>query len=154
MSPIQMLLDDETIEKALAILDKRVKLGGDLIGRYVDVLNFISINVAPLEQEVFGVILLNQGNRYITHDVLFRGTLLHTAVYPREIVKFALKHNASKIIFYHNHPGGSLVPSQQDIELTQTLQKTLSIIDVMVLDHIIAAGGSTYSFKHDGGYLE
>lgn len=154
MHASQTLLDNDTIEKALAILDKRVKLGGDLIGRYVDVLNFISVNVAPLEHEVFGVILLDQSNRYIIHEVLFRGTLLHTFVYPREIVKFALKHNASKIIFYHNHPGGSLIPSQDDIDLTQGLQKTLSIIDVMVLDHIIAAGGRTYSFKHDGGYLK
>lgn len=146
--------DNLIIKEAMEILNTRVKLGGDLIGRYSDVLNFISIHVSNLEHEVFGAILLNPSGRYITHEILFRGTLLHTTVYPREIVKFALSHNASKIILFHNHPGGNLTPSPKDIELTKTMQQVLEVIDIVLIDHIISAGGNTYSFKHDGGYLE
>lgn len=146
--------DDFTILEALTILDKRVKSGGVLIEFYSDVLNFVAVNIAPLEHEVFGAILLDPSGHYIVHETLFRGTLLHTSVYPREIAKFALRHNAAKIIFYHNHPGGSLRPSPFDIELTKTLQKAFEVIDIEVLDHIIAAGGKTYSFKQEGGYLK
>lgn len=146
--------DDFKIGEAVSILQERIKYHGNLIEYYSDVLNFVAVHVSPLEHEVFGAILLDPFGHYLAHEILFRGTLLHTTIYPREIVKFALQHNASKIIFYHNHPGGSLSPSPFDIELTLKMKEVFKVMDIELLDHIIAAGGKTYSFKQEGGYLK
>lgn len=127
-----------------------MKAPGDLMCRFMDVRNFVTLKVATLEHEIFGAMLMDQAGRYIAHEDLFRGTTLHSAVYPREIIKFALKHNASKILFYHNHPGGTLQPSPMDVTMTKQLSELLHIVDVEVVDHIIAAGGRTFSFKQGG----
>lgn len=140
-------IDDQIVDHAMEILLERMKLPGDLLERSTDVRRFIVLNISDLEHEVFGAILMDHTHRYITHEVLFRGTLLHTAVSPREIVKYALKHNASKIIFYHNHPSGTLSPSPADIKMTKVLRDILNVIDVEVNDHIIVAGDKSFSFK-------
>lgn len=83
-------------------------------------------------------------------DELFRGTLSQTSVYPREVVKAALHHNAAAVIFAHNHPSGVAEPSKSDELLTQALKQALSLVDVRVLDHIIVAGSSVISFAERG----
>lgn len=123
---------------------------GEFLSQPDDVMNLLKLSIGKLEHEVFGVILMDVSNRYVNHEVLFRGTLLHTAVSPREVVKYALKHNASRAIFYHNHPTGSLQPSPGDRELTKILKDILFVIDVLVVDHIIVAGTGTMSFQANG----
>jgi DNA repair protein RadC len=145
--------EDLVVSQALQILDKRIKNAGDLLRRHSDIRNFLALNISELEHEVFGVILLDTRNRYITHEVLFRGTLLHTAVSPREVVKFALKHNASKMVLYHNHPVGPLTPSNADKDLTKCLTDILKVIDVQVVDHVIVYRDKSYSFN-DNKLLE
>lgn len=100
--------------------------------------------------ESFAVLFLDVKNRLIASEELFRGTLTHTSVYPREIVKVALSHNAASVILAHNHPSGTPEPSAADHTLTQTLKQALALIDVRVLDHFVVAGKHVYSFTEHG----
>ena len=81
---------------------------------------------------------------------VFRGTLKATSVYPREVVKHALAHNAAAVILHHNHPSGACVPSASDIMLTLTLKTTLSLVDVDVRDHIITSDECAVSMAQQG----
>ncbi|MDO9420028.1 MAG: DNA repair protein RadC [Herminiimonas sp.] len=100
--------------------------------------------------ESFAVLFLDVKNRLIACEELFRGTLTHTSVYPREIVKVALAHNAASVILAHNHPSGAPEPSAADHTLTQALKQALALIDVRVLDHFVVAGKHVYSFTEHG----
>jgi DNA repair protein RadC len=100
--------------------------------------------------ESFTVLFLDVKNRLIASEELFRGTLTHTSVYPREVVKAALAHNAASIILSHNHPSGTPEPSSADHQLTQILKQTMTLIDVRVLDHFVVAGRDIYSFAEHG----
>lgn len=100
--------------------------------------------------ESFAVLFLDVKNRLITCEELFRGTLTHTSVYPREVVKAALAHNAASIILAHNHPSGTPEPSPADETLTQALKQALALVDVRVLDHFVVAGKHVHSFAEHG----
>lgn len=102
------------------------------------------------EYESFVVLFLDAQNRLIAADELFRGTLTQTSVYPREIVKEALRQNAAAVIFSHNHPSGVAEPSRADEALTSSLKQALALVDVRVLDHFIVAGATTLSFAERG----
>lgn len=110
----------------------------------------LRIHFAGLEHESFVAMFLDSQHRLIaTHD-LFRGTLTQTSVYPREVVKAALRENAAAVIFSHNHPSGVAEPSQSDQQLTTALKSALALVDVRVLDHFIVAGTSITSFAERG----
>jgi DNA repair protein RadC len=83
-------------------------------------------------------------------EELFQGTLTQTSVYPREVVKRALFHNAAAAILAHNHPSGVAEPSQSDRMLTDALKQALALVDVRVLDHFIVAGIGCLSFAERG----
>lgn len=100
--------------------------------------------------ESFAILFLDVKNRLVACEELFRGTLTHTSVYPREIVKAALAHNAASVIFAHNHPSGTPEPSAADHTLTQALKQALTLVDVRVLDHFVVAGQHVYSFAKHG----
>jgi DNA repair protein RadC len=102
------------------------------------------------EQEVFLVVFLTAQNRVIASEEMFHGTLTQTSVYPREVVKRALYHNAAGVILAHNHPSGVAEPSQSDRLLTDTLKQALALVDVRVLDHFIVAGTGGLSFAERG----
>lgn len=102
------------------------------------------------EYESFVVLFLDAQNRLIVAKELFRGTLTQTSVYPREIAREALQHNAAAVILSHNHPSGAAEPSGPDEVLTSTVKQALSLVDVKVLDHFIVAGASTVSFAERG----
>ena len=111
---------------------------------------YLRLFFAGQEYESFIVLFLDAQNRLIVACELFRGTLTQTSVYPREIVKEALRHNAAAVIFAHNHPSGVAEPSKADEMLTSSLKQALSLVDVKVLDHFIVAGPSTLSFAERG----
>ena len=96
------------------------------------------------------VVLLDAQNRVLASEEMFRGTLTQTSVYPREVVKTALRHNAASVIFAHNHPSGVTEPSHADQLLTQSLKQALALVDIKVLDHFIVAGGSALSMAERG----
>lgn len=100
--------------------------------------------------EIFSALFLDNQHRLIIYEELFRGTLNAAAVYPREVVTAALKHNAAAIIFAHNHPSGVAEPSIADRSITKTLTKALQLLDIEVLDHIIIGEGEPYSFAEQG----
>ena len=81
---------------------------------------------------------------------MFRGTLTQTSVYPREVVKGALAHNAAAVAMAHNHPSGVAEPSRADEYLTQTLKSALGLVDVRVIDHLVVAGDTVLSFGERG----
>lgn len=111
---------------------------------------WLGLHCATLDYEVFLVIYLDAQHRLITIEQLFRGTLTQTSVYPREVVKAALKHNAAAVALAHNHPSGVPNPSRADQSLTETLKSALSLVDIRVIDHFIVAGAQHYSFAEHG----
>ena len=112
--------------------------------------DFLRIHFAGQEHETFVALWLDAQNRLIAAEELFRGTLTQTAVFPREIVKGALAHNAGAVIFAHTHPSGVAEPSRADELLTSNLKQALALVDVKVLDHMIVAGAATISFAERG----
>src|SRR5450631_2625806 len=137
------------VKKALAVLKKYVRSGSVLTSPQA-VRDFLVLLLAGKEREVFVVIYLDAQHRVIEHEELFQGTLTQTSVYPREVVKSALAHNAAAVIFAHNHPSGVAEPSHADETLTQALKQALALIDVRVLDHFIVAGSGVLSFAERG----
>lgn len=112
--------------------------------------DYLKARLAALDHEVFVMMILDVSNRLVRYVELFRGTLTQTKVYPREVVKEALRFNAASVILAHNHPSGSLTPSRADEMLTETLKNALALVDVRVMDHIIVAGDETLSFAEQG----
>ncbi|SFM53825.1 DNA repair protein RadC [Nitrosomonas communis] len=112
--------------------------------------DYLKLTLRQHEHEVFIVIFLDARNRVIVVQEMFRGTLTQASVYPREVVKAALKHNAAAVILAHNHPSGVAEPSRADQILTDTLKQSLSLVDVKVLDHFIIAGAQTLSMAELG----
>jgi len=114
------------------------------------VTDYLKVHFAGREYESFVVLYLDAQNCLIEVEELFRGTLTQTSVYPREVVKSALRFNAAAVMFSHNHPSGSATPSRADEHLTQTLKAALSLVDVRVLDHLVIAGNNALSFAETG----
>ena len=103
--------------------------------------DFLIAQLRAHEHEVFACAFLDNQHRIIHFEKLFHGTINHSTVYPREVVKRALYHNAAAVIAAHNHPSGTPKPSQADQEITSHLKKALALVDVRLLDHFIIAEG-------------
>jgi len=112
--------------------------------------DFLTLHFAGQPHESFAVLYLDAQHALIAFEELFRGTLTQTSVYPREVMKRALAHDASSIVVAHNHPSGSVDPSRADELLTSTLRSAMTMMDVRLVDHIIVAGGRTLSFAEKG----
>lgn len=112
--------------------------------------NFLVGKLAGLEHEVAAIIFLDSQFQLIRYIEMFHGTLSQASVYPREIAKVALRLNASAVIMSHNHPSGHAEPSMADRKLTKNLQKSLGLLDIKLLDHILVAGASSLSFTEAG----
>jgi DNA repair protein RadC len=112
--------------------------------------DYLRLRLAARKEEAFVCIWLDAQHRAIQVEEPFRGTLTQTSVYPREIVKSALRFNAAAVIFAHNHPSGVAQPSQSDELLTRNLKEALALVEVKVLDHFIVAGHQAISFAERG----
>jgi DNA repair protein RadC len=112
--------------------------------------HYLQLQLAHKNHEVFAVLFLDNQNRMLAMEELFRGTLSQTSVYPREVVMRALHHQAAAVVLSHNHPSGSVQPSRADEHLTQTLKASLALVDVRVLDHIIVGQGQAFSMAEQG----
>ena len=112
--------------------------------------DYLVLKLGSLTREVFLVLFLDTQNHLIATEEIFAGTLTQTSVYPREVVKRALHHNAASVIFAHNHPSGVAQQSQADELLTKQIKLALALVDVRVLDHFIVAGNNTLSFLERG----
>lgn len=122
----------------------------DVLSSPRQVRDYLCLKLGALPREVFVVLFLDAQNRVLAQEELFVGTLMQTSVYPREVVKRALHHNAAAVIFAHNHPSGIAQQSRADELLTKALKQALALVDVRVLDHFVVAGNSTLSFAERG----
>lgn len=118
-----------------------------VISSWSALLEYLTFNMASLKLEQFRVLFLNKKNALVADEVMAMGTVDQTPIYPREIIKRALFHEASAIILVHNHPSGNTKPSNADIELTKQIANSCKAVNVVVHDHIIIGAGGYYSFK-------
>ena len=112
--------------------------------------DYLRLRLAARKEEAFVCMWLDAQHKVIDVEEPFKGTLTQTSVYPREIVKSALRYNAAAVIFAHNHPSGVAQPSQSDELLTRNLKEALALVEVKVLDHFIVAGHQAISFAERG----
>jgi len=110
---------------------------------------YLAAQLASYPHEVFACLFLDNRNRVIAFEKMFFGTIDGASVYPREVVRLALKKNAAAVIFAHNHPSGVAEPSLADEQITQRLKQALSLVDIRVLDHFIV-GDEVVSFAERG----
>ena len=112
--------------------------------------DYVALHLGSRTQEVFAVLFLDGQHRLLKLEEMFHGTLAQTSVYPREVVRRAIAHNAGAVILAHNHPSGVAEPSRADEYLTQTLKSALHLVDVRVLDHLVVGQGTVMSFAERG----
>lgn len=115
-----------------------------------EVREYLRLTMGGRDHEVFAVLFLDAQHALLASEEMFRGTLTQTSVYPREVVKAALRLNAASVILAHNHPSGLTEPSRADEYLTQALKSALALVDVRVLDHIVVGAHSSVSFAERG----
>ncbi|WON74606.1 RadC family protein [Nitrosospira sp. Is2] len=149
MGPAKYAQLQAVLEMARRALEEKMK-SGDAMSSPQSVRDYLRLTLQGKKHEIFVGIFLDAQNRTIAAEELFKGTLTQTSVYPREVVKRALHHNAAAIIFAHNHPSGLAEPSRADEMLTQSLKQALALVDVNVLDHFIVGGGTAMSFAEHG----
>lgn len=137
------------MEMARRVMDDPIRQGEPLRSPE-DTRRYLSSRLAGHPHEVFAGVFLDNRHRVIRYEPLFRGTIDGAAVYPREVVRRALDHNAAAVIFAHNHPSGVAEPSQADISLTKRLTEALGLMDIRVLDHIVIGHGEQVSLAERG----
>jgi DNA repair protein RadC len=143
---------DRIIANACEILEERLKYRatrGHPIGSPDDVRNLLKLRFAEYEHEVFSALFFDNRHRLIAFEELAQGTIDGAQIYPREIVRAAIRHNAGAVMFCHNHPSGVAEPSSADERITHRLRDALALIDVRVLDHFVV-GDSIVSFAERG----
>lgn len=134
---------------ARQLANLRLRRGRALISPK-EVFGHLQALLAEYEHEVFALLMLDSKHRVINFYELFRGTLDGASVYPREVVKLALEHNAAAIILVHNHPSGDPEPSLADRNLTHKLKQALDLVGVRTLDHIVVGQEGCVSLAEQG----
>jgi len=145
INPIE-LNGSYTLPDLMAIIRENASIyfkRGSVFSDASSVKDYLQSAIGCEESECFGVLFLDNKHRLIEFKILFYGTIDSANVHPREVVKQAIKYNASAVILCHNHPSGITKPSNADIVLTEKLKQALAIIDIRVLDHIIVGDGCT-----------
>ena len=124
---------------------------GDTVNNAEDaVRHLVGMLAKETSRECFVVMFLNGANKYITCEILFKGSLTTSAVYPRVIIKRALELDCAAIICAHNHPSGNLQPSRDDVQITKKIKAACETVDIALHDHLIIAGDGWYSFADKG----
>lgn len=147
------LRDDKIITKAIRVLEGRLRNPGLKIDGSKDACNFLKLNLADLEHEMFVILFLDNRHCLISYEPMFRGTIDATNVYIREIVKRALALNAAALIVAHNHPSGCAEPSVPDKIITDQIDRALSLVGIRLLDHFIVGGSSIVSLEAKPGQI-
>jgi DNA repair protein RadC len=142
--------EKQTLREAFKILKRALRTPGAALTSPELVSDYMKLNIATRPHEVFVVLFLDNQNRLIDTQEMFRGTINAASVYPREIVKEALRLNAAACILAHNHPSGIAEPSVADLDITKKVKQALELIEVRVLDHFIIGGISHTSFAERG----
>ncbi|HDR2693658.1 TPA: DNA repair protein RadC [Enterobacter bugandensis] len=149
LSPVFLPYEQRVIRRALRLLEKYQRQPSESFTSTSVTKTWLQLQMAHQEREVFIVMYLDNQHCLLERETLFTGTLSHTEVHPREVVKSALKHNAAAVILAHNHPSGTTEISQQDKHVTQRIAKALALVEVRVLDHLVI-GNEVVSFAECG----
>ncbi|CQD81005.1 RadC family DNA repair protein [Yersinia intermedia] len=147
---MQYQTQQRVIQIALTLLEKQMKQKPVSFNSSAETLQYLRLQMEQLEREVFMVLYLDTQHRFIASETTSLGTINATSVYPREIIKIALGHNAAAVVFAHNHPSGSAEPSGADRAVTERLIEALSLVDIRVLDHVVIGHGESISFAERG----
>ena len=142
------IAEQDIINQAKTILLNSIKRG-DALCSPQQTRDFLQLELSKELAEVFAVLFLDNRNRVISFDKMFFGTIDGASVYPREVVRRALEHNAAAVILTHNHPSGVAEPSMADERITGRLKDALALVDIRVLDHFII-GDEIVSFAERG----
>jgi len=142
--------EQQTVRTALTLLERQLREPGASFTSSHAVRDWLRLQLATLEREEFTALFLDNQHRLIAHDTLFTGTINHTQVHPREVVKAALKHNAAAILVAHCHPSGLAEPSDADRRVTERLKQALNLVDICLLDHLVVGGMDIVSFAERG----
>ena len=121
-----------------------------LLNNWDRLIDYLTARLAREKVEQFRVLFLDPKNRLIADEAQARGTVNHTPVYPREVVKRALELHATALILVHNHPSGDPTPSRADIEMTQHIKEAAAVLEITVHDHLILGNGRHTSFRREG----
>ena len=141
--------DDEILDAARSLLAARIRRGRPLTSpRHTR--EFLRLQLAHLDHELFAVLFLDNRHRVIEFAPLFRGTVDGASVHPREVVKECLARNAAAVILAHNHPSGIAEPSAADELITSRVKDALALVDIRVLDHLVVTGDAIVSFAERG----
>ncbi|HBP4632943.1 TPA: DNA repair protein RadC [Pseudomonas aeruginosa] len=140
---------DQILEAARQVIDQKIPRGALFTSPEL-VKDYLRTKLVGFEHEVFAVLFLDTKHRLIEYAELFHGTIDQASVYPREVVKAALRVNAAAVVFSHNHPSGNPEPSHADKVLTQRLREALTIVEIRTLDHIVVGSEGMVSFAEQG----
>lgn len=149
LSPAFPVNEQRIIRQALRLLEKYQRQPGESFTSTSFTKTWLQLRMVGLEREIFIVLYLDNQHRLLERETLFTGTLSHTEVHPREVVKAALRHNAAAVILAHNHPSGETEPSQADRHITKRVANALALVEVRVLDHLVV-GDDVMSFAERG----
>ena len=145
----QGISEEQVLQWAASILEARFRPSNYLTNP-AHTREYLKIVFAGETREQFGVIYMDNQHGIMGFEILFQGTIDSAAVYPREVVKAALKHNASAVILAHNHPSGSITPSSADQGITARISQALMTVDIRVLDHLVIGDQQMCSFAEQG----
>ena len=123
---------------------------GEILSSSTGVRRYLGYRLGRREREIFGALFLDTRHHLISNEELFFGSVDRAMVYPREVIKSCLKHNASAVILYHNHPSGIPEPSASDIQVTSRIAMLLQELDVRLVDHVVVGASEQISFAERG----
>jgi DNA repair protein RadC len=144
------LTDEQIIQAAKRLLERRVFRDTPELTSPAKAADYLTLCLGGQDREQFGVLFLNARHRPLAFETLFWGTFNTSHIHVREVVRAALRHNAGAVILAHNHPAGSVQPSDEDRRVTRELKLALWLVSVRVLDHFVIGGGRTFSFAEHG----
>ena len=140
----------KTVVAAALRLARAEVIDRPVLGNWDRLMDYLNAVLARERIEQFRVLFLDKRNRLLADEAQGRGTVDHTPVYPREVVKRALELHATAIILVHNHPSGDPTPSREDIDMTREVRAAAAALDVVLHDHIVVGNGSWTSFRREG----
>ena len=140
----------KTIQAAALRLARAEVMDRPVLNNWDRLIDYLTAALSRERVEQFRILFLDNKNRLLADEAQSRGTVNHTPVYPREVVKRALELHATALILVHNHPSGDPTPSRDDIAMTQEIKQAASALSVVVHDHVIVGNGSWLSFRKEG----
>eukprot|EP01037_Dinobryon_pediforme_P010828 gene10828-10908_t len=138
------------VEEAARRLARAEVMTQPVLGNWDRLVDYLTTMMARDKIEQFRILFLDPKNRLIADEAQARGTVNHTPVYPREVVKRALELHATAIILVHNHPSGDPTPSRADVEMTEEIREACGVLGVVLHDHVIIGNGAWLSFRKEG----